>query len=73
MKFLLGDFERQNRQGDIFEPRSGNADLQEINNKNGVKVETFSTSKTLIVESSVFLDLNMYLGIFSWRTAFKCI
>jgi hypothetical protein len=21
----------------------------------------------------VFLDLNMYLGIFSWRTAFKCI
>jgi hypothetical protein len=52
MKILLGDF-MQNREN-IFKPTIGNESSHEISNDNGVRVVNFTTSKDLVVKSTMF-------------------
>jgi hypothetical protein len=49
MKILLGDFIAKVGMKDIFKPTTGNENLREIGNDNGVRVVNFATSKNLIV------------------------
>ncbi|PNF29719.1 hypothetical protein B7P43_G12562 [Cryptotermes secundus] len=51
---------------DIFKPTTGNENLHEINNDNGVRVVNFATSKNLTVKSTMFPHRNIHK--FTWTS-----
>jgi hypothetical protein len=59
VKMLL-DFNAKVGREDIFKPNIGIEGLQEISNDNGVRVVNFSTSKNLIVKSTMFPHRNIH-------------
>jgi hypothetical protein len=60
MKNLLEDFNAKVGSEDIFKTTIWNESLQEINNYNGVRVVNFSTSKNLMVKSTMFPHHNIH-------------
>jgi exonuclease III len=54
MKIILGDFNAKVGRENIFKPTIGNESLHEISNDNGVRVVNFSTSKNLVIKSTMF-------------------
>jgi hypothetical protein len=54
MKILLGDFNGKVGRENIFRPTIGNESSHEISNDNGVRVVNFTTSKNLVVKSTMF-------------------
>jgi exonuclease III len=60
MKILLGDFNAKVGKEDIFKPTIENEGLREISNDNGVRLVKFSTSKNLVVKSTMFPHHNIY-------------
>jgi hypothetical protein len=54
MKILLGDFNAKVGREDIFKPTNGNESSHEISNDNGVRVINFTTSKNLVVKTTMF-------------------
>jgi hypothetical protein len=54
MKVLLGVFNRNLREEDIFKPTIVNESLHQVSNDNGVKIVNFTTSKKLAVKSMMF-------------------
>jgi hypothetical protein len=60
MKILLGDLNAKVSREDIFKPTNGNESLHEISNDNGVRVVNFTTSKNLIVKSTMFPHHNIH-------------
>jgi hypothetical protein len=54
MKIILGDFYAKVGRENIFKPTTGNENLHEISNDNGVTVVNFATSKKLVVRSTMF-------------------
>jgi hypothetical protein len=59
-KNLLGDLNTKLGREDIFKPTIWNENLHEITNDNGVRVVNFTTSKNLIVESTMFPHHNIH-------------
>jgi hypothetical protein len=59
-KILLGDFNAKVGREDIFKPTIGNESLHEITNDNGVRVQSFATSKNLTVKSTMFPHRNIH-------------
>jgi exonuclease III len=59
MKMLLRDFNAKVGRENIFNPTIGNESLHKISNDNGVRVVNFSTSKNLIVKSTMFQHRNI--------------
>jgi hypothetical protein len=47
MKILLEDFNAEVGREDIFKPTTGNENLHETSNDNGVRIVKFATSKNL--------------------------
>jgi hypothetical protein len=66
MKILLGDFIAKVGREDTFKPTVSNESLHEISNDNGVRVVNFTTSKNLIVKSTMFPHRNIYK--FTWTS-----
>jgi endonuclease/exonuclease/phosphatase family metal-dependent hydrolase len=64
MKILLGDFNAKVGREDIFKPTTGNENLHEISNDNGVRVVYFATLKNLTVKSTMFPHRNIHK--FTW-------
>jgi hypothetical protein len=58
MKILLGDFNAKVVRENNFKLTIGNEGLQEICNKNGVRVVNIATSKSLVVKSTMFASQN---------------
>jgi hypothetical protein len=54
MKILLGDFNAKVGRKNSFKPTIGNESSHEISNDNGVRVVNFTTSKNLVVKSTMF-------------------
>jgi hypothetical protein len=62
MKILLGDFNAKAGRENIFKPTIGSESLHQEsnnnnnnnNNNNGVRIVNFSTSKYLVVKSTMF-------------------
>jgi hypothetical protein len=69
MKILLGEFNAKVDREDIFKPTRRNESLQEIFNDNGVRVVHFSTSKNLIVKSTMFPHCSIHK--YAWTTPDK--
>jgi hypothetical protein len=59
MKILLGDFNAKVGRENIFKPTIGNESLHQESNDNGVKIINFSTSKYLVVKSTMFPHRNI--------------
>jgi len=55
MKILLGDFNAKLVNKDIFKLTIGNEGLYQDRNENGVRRVNFTTSKYLVVMSTMFL------------------
>jgi hypothetical protein len=53
VKILLGDFNATVGR-DVFKPTTGNVNLHEISNDNGVRVVNFAMSKNLTPECTMF-------------------
>jgi hypothetical protein len=51
---LLGDFNARVGVVDFFKPTSGNENLHEIRNDNGVRLVNYATSKNMIVKRTMF-------------------
>jgi hypothetical protein len=70
MKILLGYFNSKVGREDIFKPTTGNENLHEFNNDNGVPVVRFATSKHVIVESTLLLyrDVHKYTSTSDVKT-----
>jgi hypothetical protein len=60
MTILLGDFNAKVGRENIFKPTTGNGVLHQETNDNGVRILNFATSKNLVVESTMFLLLNIH-------------
>jgi endonuclease/exonuclease/phosphatase family metal-dependent hydrolase len=60
MKILLGDFNAKVGRENIFKLTIRNGSLHEISNDNGVRVETFATSKISVVKSTMFPHSKIY-------------
>jgi hypothetical protein len=60
MEILLGDFNVKVAREDIFKPMIGNRNLHEISNDTGFRVVNFSTSKILIVKSTIFSNRSIH-------------
>jgi endonuclease/exonuclease/phosphatase family metal-dependent hydrolase len=60
MKILLGDFNAIVGREDIFKPTTENESSHEISNDNGVRVVNFTTSKNLVVKSTMFLHHSIH-------------
>jgi hypothetical protein len=54
MKIVFGYFSAKVWREDIFKPTIGNESLHETSNDNGVRVVNVSTSKNLVVKSTMF-------------------
>jgi hypothetical protein len=59
MKILLSDFSVKVGSENIFKPTIGNESLHEISGDSGVRVENFTTSKNLVVQSKMFPHRNI--------------
>jgi len=59
MKILLGDFNAKVGSKNIFNPTIGNDRPQQFSKKYGVRIVNFSTSKNLVVKSTVFPQRNI--------------
>jgi len=55
MKILLGEFNAKVERENIFKLTSGNVSLHQDSNNNGGRIVNFSTSKNLVVRSTMFL------------------
>jgi hypothetical protein len=71
MKILLGDFSTKVEREDIFKPTIGNESWHEINNDNGFRVVNNSTSKNLVVTSTIFPH-HMFINTFGLLLIRKC-
>jgi hypothetical protein len=60
MKILLGDFNAKVGRENIFKPTTGNKIIHKDSNYNGVRITNSSTSKNLVVKSTMFLHRNIY-------------
>jgi len=56
---LLGDFNIKVRRENIFKPTIGNDSLHQNNNDNGFRIVNFTTSKNLVVKSTMFPHRNI--------------
>jgi len=54
-KILLGDFKEKVGRDNSFKLTIGNESLHEDSNDNGVRTVNFTTSKNLVVRSTMFL------------------
>jgi hypothetical protein len=54
VKILLGEFNAKIGRENIFRPEVGNESLNEIYNDNEIRVVKFTTSKNLIIKSTMF-------------------
>jgi exonuclease III len=54
VKILLGDFNAKVGREDTFKPTTGDESLHQYSNDNGVRVVNFTTSKNLVVKSTMF-------------------
>jgi len=52
---MLGDFNAKVGGENIFKPTVGNESLHQDSNENGVRTVSFTTSKNLVVKSTIFL------------------
>ena len=59
-KILLEDFKAKVGRDDTFKPTTGNESLHQENNENGVRIVKFSTSKNLVVNSTMFPHRNIF-------------
>jgi hypothetical protein len=57
---LLGDFNAKVGRQNNFKPTIGNESLHQDSNDNGVRIVNFSTSKNLIVKSTMFQHRNIH-------------
>jgi hypothetical protein len=57
MKILWGDFNAKMGREGIFKRIIGNESLNQNSNGNGVRIIDFATSKNVVVESTIFLQL----------------
>jgi len=53
-KILLGDFSANVRKENIFKPTIGNENLHQDGNDEGVRIVKFTTSKNVVVRSTMF-------------------
>jgi len=62
MKILLGGFNAKVRRENIFKPTVGNESLHQVDNDNGVRLVNFTTSKNLVVKSTMIphRDIHKY-------------
>ena len=60
MKILLGDFNAKVGRENIFKPTIGNESLHQYSNDNGVRIVNFTTSKNLVVKSTIFPHRNIH-------------
>jgi hypothetical protein len=60
MNILLGDFNAKVGRENTFKPTTRNESLHEISNDNGIRVVNFSTSKNLVVKSTMFPHLKIH-------------
>jgi hypothetical protein len=60
MKIILGDFSAKLERDDIFKPTNKNESLHQDSNDNDFRIVTFSISKNLVVESTMFLHLKIH-------------
>jgi len=60
MKILLGDFNTKVGGENIFKPTIGQESLHQDSNDNGVRLVNFSTSKNLVVKSTMFPHWNIH-------------
>jgi endonuclease/exonuclease/phosphatase family metal-dependent hydrolase len=66
MKILLGDFNAKVGREDIFKPTIENESSHEISNDNGVRVVNFSTSKNLVLKSTMIPHRSIHK--YTWTT-----
>jgi hypothetical protein len=66
MNNLLRDFCANVGKENIFEPTIGNESLHEFSNDNGFRVVNFTTSKNLIVKSTMSPHRNIHK--YTWTT-----
>jgi hypothetical protein len=59
IKILLGDFNAKVGRKDIFKSTTGNKNLHEISNDNGVRLVNFTTSKNLTIKRMMFPHHNI--------------
>jgi exonuclease III len=64
-KILLGDFNVKVARVDIFKPTTGDENLHEINNDNGVRAVNFVTSKNITVKRTMFPYRNIHKYIWT--------
>jgi len=60
MMTLLGDFNAKVGRENIFKPTSANESLHHNSNDNGVRIINFTTSKSLVVKSTMFPHRNTH-------------
>ena len=60
MKILLGDFNAKVGRENILKPTIGKKSLHQQSNDNGVRIVTFSTSKILVVKSTMISHRNIH-------------
>ena len=60
MKILVGDFNAKVRRGNIVKLTIRNESLHQDCNDNGVRIVDFTTSKNLVVKSTMFLHRNIH-------------
>ena len=60
IKMLLGDFNAKVERENIFRPTIGQDSLHQDSNDNGVRLVNFATSKTLVVNSTMFPHRNIH-------------
>jgi len=66
MKILLGDFNAKVGRESIFKPTIGNESLHQNSNDNYVRIVNSTTSKNLVMKSTMFLHRNIYK--YTWTT-----
>jgi len=55
MKIILGDFNKKKvGRENIFKPTIGNESVHQDSNDNGVRIVNFTTSKNLVVKTTMF-------------------
>jgi len=60
MTILLGDFIAKVGRENIFKPKIGQESIHKDSNDNGVRLVKFATSKTLVVNSTMFPHRNIH-------------
>jgi hypothetical protein len=60
MKILLGDFDAKVGRENIFKPTIGKESLHQDSNDNGTRIVNFTTSKNLVVKSTMIPHRNIH-------------